>query len=83
MYSHFPTPVRTVVGYMKEQRHPSLRQRLSGFGDIGNGVSRGLKISAAESNPDMGLLTQQRFYFSPDIMQHNTALLPSVSTFAL
>ena len=64
--SCFPTLVHTVV--YKMQCYPPLWHLHSDFGDFSDGVGHVVKITEAESNPDMGLLTQQTFCRSPAIL---------------
>ena len=45
-----------------------LRQLHSDFGDFSEGVRHAMKITTADSNPDVGLSTQQMFCFSPAVV---------------
>lgn len=63
MCNYFPSPVHTVViCKCSITCHWQLR---SSFGDFNNGDWHVVKISIAESNPEMGLITRQTFRFSP------------------
>ena len=61
--NYFPTAV-CILSYMQVQSYPHLRQLHSDFGDFSNGVCHVSKIAIAESNPDMGPVTQQTFSFN-------------------
>ena len=51
------------------------------MGDFKNGISHVMKITIAESNPDVGLLTQQTFSFSPCILARDKKM-PVMTTSA-
>ena len=56
-----------------------LRQLHSDFGDFNNGVCRVVKIIVAQSNPDVGLLTQQTCRPSPHALAR-TNKMPVTTT---
>ena len=64
--NRFPTPV-CILSYILVQCYLQLWQLHSDFGDFSNEVCHVTKITTAESNPYMGLLTQQTFCFLPDV----------------
>ena len=64
MCNRFPIHVHSVI---HTGNIHALRQLHSDFGDYSNGVCRVSRITRAESNPDMGLLTQH-FALSPDVV---------------
>lgn len=51
------------------QCYSPLRQQYSDFGVFSNGVAYVIKITVAESNPHVGLLTQEAFCFlAPSVL---------------
>ena len=63
MCSRFPTLVHTVIHTSVVL--PALRQLHTNFGDFNSGVFHVVEITTDESNPNIELLTQQTFFFSP------------------
>ena len=59
----FPTPVYTLI---QMQCCLPIRQLYADFKDFNNGACHVTKITTAEINPDMGLLTQTTSCFSPN-----------------
>ena len=75
MCNSFPIPVHSAkVSYIQVQHYPPQWQLQSDFGDFSNEVCHVRKITIAESDPATGLLTQQTFCFSPDILATATEL---------
>ena len=64
-FSHTCTP--TVI-HVQVRCYLLLWLLHSDFGDFMNGVCHVIKVTIAESNPDMGLLAQQTFCFSSDVL---------------
>lgn len=57
----FPAAALTVIHTRAMLRLPSFWQLHSHFGDFSPGACHGLKITAAESNHGMGILTNTLF----------------------
>ena len=57
-----------ILSYTQMQCYPPLRQLHSDFGDFSDGVCNVVWITIAESKPDLRLLTQQKFCFSPAVL---------------
>ena len=51
------SPHLFILSYMEVQCYPPLWQLQSDFGDFSNGVFHVMKITKAESNPGIGLIT--------------------------
>ena len=63
MCSGFPSPVHAVI-----QVKCFLPLWHLKFGDFSHGICRVVKITIADSNPDMKLWTQQTLHFSPSVV---------------
>lgn len=55
--------MRKEPSHVQVQCYSPLRQQYSDFGEFSNGVYYVIKITVAESNAYMGLLTQEAFRF--------------------
>jgi len=74
--SHFPTPVcsavhKTAISAML----PTTPAAYSAFRNFSNGVFVAMRIARGQSDPDMGLLTQQAFCFSPSVLAGDSEML--------
>ena len=78
MFATVSSHLCVLSSYVQVQHNLPHWQPLSDFEDFSNGVCHVMKIAIAESNPDMGLLTQQTFCFSPDILAR-ASKIPEVS----
>ena len=76
MRSHFPTPVRSAVHKTAiSAMLPTTPAAYSAFRYFSNGVFVAMKIARGQSDPDMGLLTQQTFCFSPSVPAGDSKML--------
>ena len=77
-----PLPTPSILLYVQMHCYLPFRQLDYDFGDFENGVEPIVKIATGESSPDMNLLKQQTFCFSPNVLARDSKM-PTMYVYVL